>query len=327
MRVAEMRGIMTIDIQIEKCCDEVTVQTAENQACCPPDGDVSADQGCCQETSSEDQSEPCCGSASGEKLDLSPDGVKKQVRDKYASIAVSGSGCGCAEDNVFVGDEYDSREGYEIDADLQLGCGIPTDLADIQEGHDVLDLGSGAGIDAFISRRQVGAAGSVTGVDFTAEMISLARTNAEKLGFENVTFVHGDIESLPLQDSVFDRVISNCVINLVPDKQGVYSEIYRVLRPQGSFTISDIVIDGILHDSVRQSAEMYAGCVSGAVERAEYLRIVGDAGFEDVRVVKERLINLSDQDLLQVASREEIDRFRKSGASIRSITVSGVKVQ
>jgi len=318
-------GIMTIEVQIEKCCDEVTVQNAEEQGCCTPTVDKSVGEDCCQESSSGESADPCCGPATQEKLDSTPEGVKAQVRDKYASIAVSGSGCGCSDDSILIGDNYSVKDGYEVDADLQLGCGIPTDLADIREGHDVLDLGSGAGIDAFISRRQVGPRGSVTGVDFTAEMISLARENAEKLGYENVSFIQGDIESLPLQDSTFDRVISNCVINLVPDKKSVYSEIYRVLRPQGSFAISDIVIDGVLPDSVRHSAEMYAGCVSGATSREDYLQTVIDAGFEDVTVVKDRVINLPDSDLLQIASQEEIDLFRNSGASIRSITVSGLK--
>lgn len=258
-------------------------------------------------------------------------GVKEQVRQAYAKTAErkTGSDCGCGcstgTDGTFMAESYEGREGYEADADLSLGCGIPTDLADLKEGQDVLDLGSGAGIDAFIVSKIVGPQGSVTGLDFTPQMIELAKRNAKNGGYENVQFIEGDIEEMPLPDASFDRIVSNCVINLVPDKKKAFEGMFRVLRSDGSFTISDVVLEGILPEAVKASAEMVAGCVSGAVGRETYLDVVREAGFTDITVHRERTIELSDEVLLQFAPLEEIQIFRESGAAVVSLTLSGRK--
>ena len=258
--------------------------------------------------------------------------TRELVRERYARAAAAKDGCGCgcngeeldASGYSFVGEEYTGKEGYVEDADLGLGCGVPTDIAGIREGDTVLDLGSGAGIDAFIARKHAGQTGEVIGVDFTPEMIDLAKANARKLDYSNVRFVLGDIEDLPIPRRSIDVVISNCVLNLVPDKPAAFAEIYRVLKPGGHFTISDIVILGDLPERLRDSAALYAGCVSGAIGREEYLGLLGKAGFANVRVARERLISIPDTVLLQVASLEEVQAFNRSGG-IASVTVTGVR--
>lgn len=290
--------------------------------------------GCCQ--SSTNATKPVAKEggavASSSARSLSPlensnEGIKNQVRERYAETAVQndGCGCGCNTDNPFNLDSYENLDGYELDADLGLGCGIPTETADIQLGHDVLDLGSGAGVDAFVARRIVGEEGSVTGVDFTPEMVDLAKRNAAKLAYTNVSFVSGDIENLPLENSLFDRVISNCVLNLVPDKARAFSEMFRVMRPGARFTVSDIVLEGELPESILKTAEAYAGCVSGAIPHETYLTKLKEAGFSNVKTEKERELSFSDTDLMQYAKPEEIAAFRASTARVVSITVSGTK--
>lgn len=253
--------------------------------------------------------------------------IKADVRAKYADVAQSEavSGCGYSTENPFNLESYESLDGYEASADLGLGCGVPTGLADIQEGHHVLDLGSGAGVDAFVARRLVGSSGTVTGVDFTPEMVNLASKNAAKLGYENVQFILGDIEELPVRSGSMDRVISNCVLNLVPNKKGAFTEMYRVLRPEGQFTVSDVVLEGELPLSIRQSAEAYAGCVSGAIHLDEYTDLLSKVGFSDVRTPKINEINFSDDFLSSYASASDIAEFRSSGARVLSITVTGKK--
>ena len=258
--------------------------------------------------------------------------IKEEVRRKYDEIAVKGQKAGCcgpsccgASDVTMIGDEYDGVEGYVADADLGLGCGLPTELAEISEGDTVLDLGSGAGLDVFVARSIVGETGRVLGVDMTESMILKARENARQLGYTNVEFRHGDIEELPVETNSIDVVISNCVLNLVPDKSAAFSEMYRVIRPGGHFCVSDIVIHGDLPDSVRRSAELYAGCVGGAIAAGEYLALISAAGFSDVEVVKEKTIDVPDEALREVASEEEIRAFRRSGGAIVSVTVRGRK--
>ncbi|PEN13274.1 arsenite S-adenosylmethyltransferase [Longibacter salinarum] len=260
-----------------------------------------------------------------------PDDVKASVREKYAAIARSkeqgdGSSCCCSGDDelevTMIGDDYDDVEGYVAEADMQLGCGVPTDLANIQPGDAVLDLGSGAGLDAFTARHIAGPDGRVVGVDMTPEMIKKARANAASLGFDNVEFFEGDIEDLPLEDEQFDVVISNCVLNLVPDKPTAFAEMYRVIAPGGHFCVSDIVVRGQLPDAVRRSAEMYAGCVGGAIEEDDYLELLEEAGFENVEVLRRKTIDVPDEALLKRASKEEVATFRDGGA-IESITVRG----
>ena len=267
--------------------------------------------------------------------------LREAVRAKYAAIATAsgsaaagqsddaccGPSCGCGPDDdtgvsSMIGDQYDGVEGYVADADLKLGCGVPTEVAAIHPGEAVLDLGSGAGLDAFVARRIVGASGRVEGVDFAPEMVEKARDNATDLGFENVRFHEGDIENLPLKDDRFDVALSNCVLNLVPDKSRAFAEMYRVLRPGGRFCVSDIVVRGTLPESIRRSAELYAGCIAGALERGAYLEGLRAAGFSDVEIVRERPIDIPRTALLEAASEEELRRFRKDG-SLASVTVRG----
>ncbi len=338
---------MTLTVTYDNCCNEVTM--TRNEPCCEPKGQVNESESCCSPTEKRSEGGPCCAAAedaeegeaccapgepgccTSDNLESSSEGIKEQVRKKYAAVVTSGEscgcgdGCGCADETSFIGDAYEGAEGYQEDADLQLGCGIPTEVADLRAGQDVLDLGSGAGIDVFIARKSVGDSGTVTGLDFTREMVELARQNADRLGYQNLRFLEGDIESMPFEDRSFDRIISNCVINLVPDKRRAFSEIFRVLRERGSFAISDIVLEGDLPLAIQESAEMYAGCVSGAITKTEYLQVVSDLGFTDVRIRKERVIELSDDDLRRVASEDEIAVFRASNAAILSITHSGTR--
>lgn len=263
----------------------------------------------------------------------SDDTLKTVVRTKYASIAegvdscCGPSSCGADETDgigLDVSDDYDADD-IAADADLDLGCGRPTDYADLQPGKRVLDLGSGAGMDAFVARRDVGADGHVHGVDLVEEMVEKARDNADALSYDNVTFEVGDIEALPVEDEAFDVVLSNCVLNLVPDKAQAFAEMARVLRPGGRFSVSDIVHVGALPDTLRDAAEMYVGCVAGAMERRAYLERLRDAGFADVQVVTEKAIALPDDLLDKHLTGAEIDRFRTSDAALQSVTVVGTR--
>ena len=227
------------------------------------------------------------------------DTLRRSVRAKYAAVA-RGEALSCCSpsgdvDEVnMIGDAYDGVEGYVGAADLKLGCGLPVEHAGLAPGQTVLDLGAGAGLDAFVARRVVGETGAVLGVDFTPEMVEKARRNAAALGYSNVRFEHGDLEALPFPDASVDVVVSNCVLNLVPDKARAFAEAFRVLRPGGHVCVSDVVSRGDLPASVRASAELYAGCVAGALDREVYLGVVRGAGFEGVEVVAERPIDLPD---------------------------------
>ena len=261
--------------------------------------------------------------------------TKDMVRAKYAEIAnqdkaTNASSCcgagGCSTEvyNIMT-DDYTQVEGYTPDADLGLGCGLPTQFAGIKKGDTVLDLGSGAGNDCFVARHETGEDGRVIGVDFTPEMIAKAKENAAKLGYQNVEFRQGDIEALPLGGNMVDVVVSNCVLNLVPDKRKAFSEVLRVLKPGGHFSISDVVLKGELPKNLQQAAEMYAGCVSGALQENEYLGIIHDLGFEQVSVRKRKAIEVPDDILKNHLSAEEINAFRSSAVGIFSITVSAHK--
>lgn len=264
------------------------------------------------------------------------DELKKTVEEKYAQISKQsksenetsccGAECGCdtVDYSVFA-DDYSAIEGYNEDADLGLGCGLPTEYADIAPGDTVVDLGSGAGNDCFVARQLVGESGRVIGLDMTKKMIEKANTNAEKLGFNNVEFVLGDIEDIPLEDNLADVVVSNCVLNLVPDKQKAFSETLRILKQGGHFSISDIVISGDLPDPIKEDAEMYVGCVSGAVPKAEYLSIVKNTGFENVSLQVEKEINLPEELLSRYLSEGELQEFKNSDAGIYSITLYAEK--
>lgn len=255
--------------------------------------------------------------------------TKKLVREKYGEIA-QGKSCCCgsrtaASTYADVGGSYAKVDGYVAEADLGLGCGVPTEHAGLQPGMTVLDLGSGAGNDVFVARREVGETGRVIGVDFTDEMLRLANANKDKLGYTNVEFRQGEIEDLPVCDNKVDVVISNCVLNLVPDKQRAFGEIFRVLKPGGHLCVSDIVLDGALPDTLRKAAEFYVGCVAGALQIGDYLGVVGGAGFEGMEVAKRREINIPDADLLQHLSPDELAAYRASGARILSITLRASK--
>ncbi len=259
--------------------------------------------------------------------------IKEVVKEKYGAIAKNskqGCGCGCSTSNKIVGytimqDEYDNLNGYVAEADLGLGCGLPTEFAGIKEGDTVVDLGSGAGNDVFVARAIVGDFGKVIGIDMTEEMIDKAKRNNSKLGYNNVEFKLGDIESMPLENSVADVVVSNCVLNLVPDKQKAFSEIYRVLKNGGHFCVSDIVLKGELPANLKKSAEMYAGCVAGAVQQDEYLKIIETNGFKNVEIKKTKVIDLPDEILKEYISDEAIKQYRESKAGIFSITVTADK--
>lgn len=262
--------------------------------------------------------------------------IKGIVKEKYSEIARQSAAavrpgccgpsdcCGQLEFSM-IGDEYIRVEGYNPDADLGLGCGLPTEYAGIEIGHSVLDLGCGAGNDCFIARKLVGDAGEVTGLDFSEEMLAKAEINLQKSGYSNMKFVQGDIENIPLPDAGFDVVISNCVLNLVPDKQKAFAEIFRVLKTGGHFCISDVVIIGNLPAGLKEAAEMYAGCVSGAVTKDEYLGIIEDRGFTGIEIKKEKVINIPDAVLQNYLSAGEAEAFRKSGTGIYSITVTAQK--
>jgi SAM-dependent methyltransferase len=222
-----------------------------------------------------------------------------------------------------IGNAYDGVAGRVADADLNLGCGVPTQHAALRRGETVLDLGSGAGNDVFIARHEVGAEGRVIGVDMTPDMITRARANAQKLGLENVEFRLGEIEHLPVESDSIDVIISNCVLNLLPKKGPAFVEMFRVLRLGGRFCVSDIVATGRLPEGVREAAELYVGCVAGALPESEYLALIKAAGFESVRSAKVQPIVLPDEALSPHVSADDIAAFRASGVQLRSVTVLG----
>lgn len=261
--------------------------------------------------------------------------LKEIVKDRYAKIAEQGkaenasSCCGATTPsnkvyNIMM-DDYSETGGYVEDADLGLGCGLPTQFAKIKKGDTVIDLGSGAGNDCFVARHETGIEGKVIGVDFTPIMIEKARINAEKLGYNNVEFREGDIDAMPVNDDVADVIVSNCVLNLVPNKQKVIAEIFRVLKPGGHFSISDIVLVGNLPDALKEDAEMYAGCVAGAVQKTEYLQFIKDAGFQNIQIQKEKPIVIPDDILEKYLSSEDVKNFNNSDTGIFSITVYAEK--
>lgn len=261
--------------------------------------------------------------------------IKELVREKYTEIASQpkqknySSCCGatesCNEVYSIMADEYSNLEGYNPDADLGLGCGLPTEFAKMKEGDTVVDLGSGAGNDAFIARRIVGERGRVIGIDMTEKMIELSKANVAKLGYKNVEFRHGDIDSMPLFSDKADVIVSNCVLNLAPNKYKVFGEIFRVLKPGGHFSISDIVLHGELPEKWKEVAELYAGCVAGAIQKQDYLGIIKEAGFTDITIQKEKAIDLPNDILKNYLSAEEISEYRNGDVRIESITVFAKK--
>lgn len=261
--------------------------------------------------------------------------VKDMVRQKYSEIALQdketnqssccGSGCCSTEVYNIMADDYNELEGYNPDADLGLGCGLPTQFAKIKKGDVVIDLGSGAGNDAFVARHETGETGKVIGIDFTPAMIERARINNEARGFNNVEFRQGDIEKMPVTANTADVIVSNCVLNLVPGKDRVFKEIFRVLKPGGHFSISDIVLEGELPKQIKEAAEMYAGCVAGAIQKLVYLELIESNGFINITIQNDKSIVVPDDILSNYLSAEQIAGFKQSGTGIRSITVYAEK--
>jgi arsenite methyltransferase len=268
---------------------------------------------------------------------MNPEELKLIVKEKYGAIAKGveplnqESGC-CQTDDccssldyTMLSESYENLEGYHPDADLNLGCGIPTQFAGINKGDSVLDLGSGAGNDCFVARALAGETGKVTGLDFTDEMIEKAHTNLKKLAYTNVFFIKGDIENMPVEDNTYDVVLSNCVLNLVPDKQRAFSEIFRVLKPGGHFCVSDVVIHGALPEKLRNDAEFYAGCISGAMEHDAYIEIIKTNGFKDIEIHKLKQTPLPEELLANCLTKEEKKEYQNSKAGIYNITVTAHK--
>lgn len=261
--------------------------------------------------------------------------IKEMVKQKYSEIALqdkttnqsSCCGAGSCSTEVYniMSDDYTELKGYNPDADLGLGCGLPTQFAAIKKGDVVIDLGSGAGNDCFIARAETGESGKVIGIDFTDAMINKARENAEKLNFNNVEFRQGDIEHMPVSANTADVVVSNCVLNLVPNKNNVFAEIYRVLKPGGHFSISDVVLQGNLPDQLKNAAEMYAGCVSGAIQKETYLELIKINGFNNIKIQKEKAIIIPDDILSNYLSAAEIEAFKSGETGIFSISVYAEK--
>ena len=263
---------------------------------------------------------------------MNTDKIKEGVKKTYTEVVTKNTNsccgpscCSPAQEITFLDESYKNVEGYQSIADYGLGCGLPTEIAGIKKGDTVLDLGSGAGNDVFIARSQTGETGKVIGVDFTDAMLAKANENKQKLGYQNVEFIKGDIEELPIEDATIDVVISNCVMNLVPDKSKAYKEVFRVLKPGGHFSISDVVLNGNLPKSILNAAEMYAACVSGAVEKNAYLQVIKDSGFEFVSVLKQHDIVLPDEVLLQFINKNELEEYRKKPSAVVSITINGQK--
>lgn len=263
--------------------------------------------------------------------------LKNIVKEKYTEIAnqskaqnesscCGATGC-CGVDYTIFSEKYDNLQGYNPDADLGLGCGLPTEFAQIKSGDTVVDLGSGAGNDCFIARALTGETGRVIGIDMTEAMIKKAKENTTKLDFKNVEFRLGDIEKMPLTSNIADVVVSNCVLNLVPDKLKAFLEIYRILKPGGHLSVSDVVIEGQLPSSIKETAEMYAGCVSGAIQTADYLEIMAVVGLKNITIQKKKQIQLPDDILLKYMSAKQLAEYKTSKTGIFSITVYAEKQQ
>lgn len=261
--------------------------------------------------------------------------IKDMVRQKYTEIAAqdkdtnasSCCGSGCCSDEVYniMSDDYTQLEGYKAEADLGLGCGLPTQFAKIEKGDTVIDLGSGAGNDCFIARNEAGEDGRILGIDFTPAMIDKARANAQKLEFANVEFRQGDIENIPVSANIADVIVSNCVLNLVPNKDNVFKEIFRVLKQGGHFSISDVVLVGNLPEALQNEAELYAGCVAGAIQKEDYLGLIKANGFSNITIQKEKAINIPDDILKNYLNEEELQSFKSGNTGIFSITVYAEK--
>ena len=258
--------------------------------------------------------------------------VKQRYNDLALSTKASVSECCCKpltsaapSGKVFsiMSEDYSQLKGYEPDADLGAGCGLPTQYARIQKGDTVIDLGSGAGNDCFIAREETGESGHVIGIDFAPNMLERARTNTKKRGFTNVEFIEGDIEHLPLKDKTADVIVSNCVLNLLPRKDKIFKEIYRVLKPGGHFCISDIVLKGIFPKEFTDNAAMYAGCIASAIQHDDYLSEIEKAGISDIIIERTKTIIIPDEVLQEHLDETTINKYKTDNVGIYSITVTG----
>lgn len=265
----------------------------------------------------------------------SNDQLRDIVRQKYAGIVktpLQDCGTSCCETDAdtennynMIGDAYDGVIGYMPEADLGLSCGVPVEHAGLLSGHTVLDLGSGAGLDVFIARNEVGESGHVIGVDMTPEMVTKARNITEKSDFNNVEFRLGEIEHLPVLSDSIDVVISNCVLNLVPDKQRAFAEIFRVLKPGGHFCISDIVSSQKLPEWLKGIADAYAGCVAGAIPKDDYLHVIKETGFNQVTVAGEKRIQVPAELIASSLISEQREQAIFDDLHVMSVTVTAVK--
>ena len=263
---------------------------------------------------------------------------KELVKQRYSELALNSDSqqeqsCCCGTNPsapskktfTIMSEDYSNLKGYEKDADLGVGCGIPTEYANIKEGNTVVDLGSGAGNDCFIARAEVGESGQVSGIDFSPQMVEKARKNANKRGYINVKFLEGDIEQMPLPDNMADVVVSNCVLNLLPEKNQIFKEVYRVLKPGGHFCISDVVLEGHFPKKFRENASMYAGCIASAIQKDDYMMEIEKANFKSIKIERTKTVEIPDEVLTEHLSKETIADYKEGNVGIYSITVTGMK--
>jgi SAM-dependent methyltransferase len=264
-----------------------------------------------------------------------PNEIKKTVQERFHHELTykddymeegcgCGSGCGCSS-YADTAENYTELEGYHPHADLGLGCGLPTEFIDIREGDTVVDLGCGAGNDCFVARERTGLTGKVIGVDITESMIERARKNAEMAGYNNVEFRLGDVENLPVSDQTANAVICNCVLNLVPDKSIALLESYRVMKHHGHLSIAEIVVIGNMPQALKEDAEMYAGCLTGAMAKDDFLRLVEVSGFENVRTADMKPVELPDAMLRSHLSDDQHREYQKGMFGLFTITATADK--
>ncbi|MFV0328330.1 MAG: arsenite methyltransferase [Dysgonomonas sp.] len=263
---------------------------------------------------------------------------KALVKQRYSELALNADelkGKCCCGTNpavpskkvyTIMSEDYSKLKGYEADADLGVGCGLPTEYAGIREGNTVLDLGSGAGNDCFIARAEVGETGKVIGIDFSPQMIEKAQKNAAKRDYANVEFIEGDIENMPLADNCVDIVVSNCVLNLLPQKDKIFKEIYRVLKRNGHFCISDVVLNGIFPKEFTDNASMYAGCIASAIQKEDYLHEIEKANFTDIKIERTKTVLIPDEVLEEHLDKATIEKYKAGNVGIYSITVTGKRL-
>ena len=257
--------------------------------------------------------------------------VRKAVRERYGKIAKTETcGCGCTSTSQQIGYSKGELDSVPEGADLNLGCGNPVALASLKEGETVIDLGSGGGLDSFLAAKKVGSTGKVIGVDMTAEMLEKARANCKKGGYKNVEFRLGEIENLPVADNMADVIISNCVINLSTNKQRVFQEAYRVLKPKGRLMISDIVLLGDIPDKVKSNVLAYVGCIAGAEKKDEYIKKIKQAGFQQIEVIAENHLPemmLNEPDVKAFVEEQKLTKQEITDVSnaIVSVKISAVK--